>query len=318
MDEPSHTLLIDRTHAGERVDRFLAHRLSVSRRRVWRLMRAGHVSLNGRPLAMREKGRALQAGDFLQVTPPAAAERPLPNAELSVPVAARGDGWLVVCKPVGMAVHPLAPDETDTVLNAVAHWEPGIVGVGDGGLRSGVVHRLDVATSGALVFALDDAIWHELRDAFQASRVEKTYHALVAGRVEAGASMTRHLRIARHSPAQVQVIDPKQTPRGDAWPCSLQYRPIERFQNLTLLEVNLETGFLHQIRAMLASVGHAALGDDRYHTPTDSPQQQPPMGGTIGRLMLHAYRVRYNEVEATCPWPDGFSSIIERLRAQRA
>ena len=144
-------------NAGERLDRFLAERLAVSRARCAACSRSAGSS---RPAA-RSRFRTSaprRAGDEFRILGSLRAdeERPEPRPDLALRVVAEGTGWLVVDKPAGCGVHPLRPDEQDTVLNAVVARHPEIIGVGEGGLRSGVVHRLDVDTSGALLLAYVD------------------------------------------------------------------------------------------------------------------------------------------------------------------
>jgi len=309
-----HRIHITESEAGQRLDHVLAARLGIARRRVWRMLDAGQLTLNGQTRRKRDKGRALTAGDELGVTPLAEAEALQPNEALSITELARGDDWLVVAKPAGTAVHPLTPDEHDTLLNAVVANHPEIAGVGEGGLRGGVVHRLDVATSGALLLALSEQHWQSLRKSFEAGRVTKVYHALVQGRIDEPARLQRHLRIARHRPARVEVRPAEANPPKDGRLCALSYRPIERFAQWTLLEVHLETGFLHQIRAMLAAIGHPVRGDTRYSQRSDSSHHHEHPAPPPPRLMLHAHHLSIEAIEATCPWPDDFAKVIARER----
>ena len=166
-----------------RLDVCLAAALEVSRAEARRLLAGGGVSLDGRPVSERDKGARLEAGAELAVaafTPPDRRRpRPEPGAELTI--LAEGPGWLAVDKPAGRPVHPFAENESGTVLNAVLARRPEIFGVGEGGLRSGVVHRLDVDTSGVLLFATEARSWRRLRRAFATAAVHKRYRAIVLG-----------------------------------------------------------------------------------------------------------------------------------------
>ena len=133
-----------------------------------------------------------------------------PEAAARLSILAHGPGWLAVDKPAGMPVRPHAEDERGTVLNAIAALEPAVHGVGEGGLRSGVVHRLDVETSGVLLVATREDAWRRLRRAFAERRVEKVYFALVWGELasrpgEALEEVEVGLVVARHRPARVRV-----------------------------------------------------------------------------------------------------------------
>ena len=163
---------VEAAAAGARLDAFLSHALGVSRAEARRLLARGLVSVSGRRRGAAEKGERLAAGARVAVEPflPAAERRPLPEPSLALPVLAEGPGWLVVDKPAGMPVHPLREDERGSALGFVAARHPEIVGVGEGGLRSGVVHRLDVETSGCLAFAYREEAWQRLRAAFRGHR----------------------------------------------------------------------------------------------------------------------------------------------------
>src|SRR5262245_37477461 len=181
MEESSGELLeVLPSESGRRLDVFLAERLSLSRSGVRRLLASGAVRVGGRIAAEGDKGLALSAGERVEVAAQARAEADRIPHEPEAPlcVLAQGPGWLVADKSAGVPVHPLAAGERGTLLGAVAARHPEIQGIGEGGLRSGVVHRLDVDTSGALVIATDTAQWRRLRAAFREHRVEKRYRAI--------------------------------------------------------------------------------------------------------------------------------------------
>jgi 23S rRNA pseudouridine1911/1915/1917 synthase len=297
--------------AGERLDRFLAERLAVSRARVRHLLEVGRVVQAGRPLGLADKSRLTTAADEFRILGQLRSdeERPEARPDLPLTVVREGAGWLVVDKPAGCGVHPLRPDQRDTVLNAVVARRPEILGVGEGGLRSGVVHRLDVDTTGALLFAYDEDVWRRLRGAFSDHRVEKRYVALVAGRLERGRPVELTLAVTRHSPARVEV-------RSEGRRCRLHVLPQRVFANATLVEVVLETGFLHQIRASMAHLGHPVLGDREYGVATDpagAPVGSPPAVPTAPRPMLHAKRLVVDEIRAEVPLPADFEAVLAGL-----
>lgn len=289
---------------GERLDRFLALRLGVSRARIRHLLEVGRVVQAGRPLALADKSRLTAPGDELQIhgSLRAEEERPEPRPDRPLRVVAEGRGWLVVDKPPGCGVHPLAPDQQDTVLNAVVARHPGIVGIGEGGLRSGVVHRLDVDTTGALVFAFEEDVWRRLRGAFADHRVEKRYLALVEGRFERSRPVELTLAVVRHHPARVEV-------REAGRRCRMHVTPVRVFAAATLVEVKLETGFLHQIRASLAHLGHPVVGDREYGRPAQASAAEAP------RPMLHAKRLVVDEIRVDVPLPADFETVLAKLES---
>jgi 23S rRNA pseudouridine1911/1915/1917 synthase len=291
---------------GRRLDVFLAERLALSRAEVRRLLARGGVSLDGRPVWASAKGTALLAGARVAVADfaPPGERRILPDPDAPLALLACGPGWLAVDKPPGVPVHPLAEEEGGTLLNAVIARHPEVQGVGEGGLRSGVVHRLDVETSGVLLVATEAASWRRLREAFRAHRVEKVYRALVRGRLLEAGTVELPLLLARHRPARVRVARPGA--RG-ARQASLAFRPLELHAGSTLVEVRPRTGFLHQIRAVLAHLGHPVLGDRVYADP-DSAAAAP-------RHLLHAVSVAFEEIRASSPDPSDFAALLEKLRA---
>lgn len=290
-----------------RLDRLLAEQLRLSRAQVRRLLARGAVQVDGRPVAEAAKGAAVAVGAKIEI---AAFTRPADErvvaADHPLSILAEGSGWLAVDKPAGMPVHPLRPAETDTVLNAVAARHPEIHGVGEAGLRSGVVHRLDVDTSGALILATRQPAWLELREAFRAHRVDKRYRAIVAGDVEGEGSVAVGLVTARHRPAVVRVVDDAERERSRGVRIApLSWRSLQRFGTASLLEVRPETGHLHQIRVTLAHLGFPVVGDRTYGRgdPFDAP-----------RHMLHAARVAVDDIDASSPDPADFTALLEGLR----
>jgi 23S rRNA pseudouridine1911/1915/1917 synthase len=299
---------------GARLDRFLVDALGVSRSQARTLLASGAVSLGGRTLGYGDKGLSLPGEGTLEI---ARFRRPdeqrpsLPDGPADeVAVLASGPGWLAVDKPAGAPVHPLSEDETGTLLNRVVARHPEIHGVGEGGLRSGVLHRLDVDTSGALLFATDEPAWQRLRRAFQEHRVLKVYRAIVAGELPGSneGSMAFELAVARHRPARVRVVDETWSKPARSYPARQEVHVLERFAGATLVEVRIETGFLHQIRVILAYLGHPVVGDALYG-------DEPALSFGASRQMLHAARVAFEEIEAGSPDPEDFAETLRTLRA---
>ncbi len=293
--------------AGRRLDVLLAERLALSRSRVRWLLGAGRVRVDGRRVGPRRGGLMLAAGSVVAVEPFDHPEEWLPEPEPEAPLAvlARGPDWVAVDKPAGRPVHPFRPGERGTVLGALLAREPRVAGVGEGGLRSGVVHRLDVGTSGVLFFALSDERFRSLRSAFAEHRVHKRYRALLEGELGGRGVESPRLLVARHRPARVRVAGPDE--QGGR-PTRLAWRAVEALAGATLVEVDLETGFLHQIRATFAALGHPVVGDGAYGS-THHPEL-----GEVGRPLLHAARVVVGDLRAESPDPADLAAALELLR----
>jgi 23S rRNA pseudouridine1911/1915/1917 synthase len=289
--------------AGVRLDAYLAQTLGCSRAEARRVLARGVVRVGGQPRGAAEKGERLAAGAHVEVERfvPADALRPSVEPELALAVLAEGPGWLVVDKPAGMPVHPLREEERGTALGFVAARHPAIVGVGERGLRSGVVHRLDVETSGALAFAHAPDAWAALREAFRRHRMEKAYRAIAIGRLEGGGTLELPMIVAQHRPARVRVAE-------GGHRIVLAWRVLEALRGATLVEVRPVTGFLHQIRAAFAHLGHPLAGDVRY----GSAEAGDPSGAA--RAMLHASFLEGAGVRAAAPDPPDFAAALARLR----
>lgn len=279
--EPGRTIEVGADDAGARLDVVVARALGISRGWVRKLLDSGRVRLDGRPAA---KGVILRAGDRIEVAEFARPEAaPLPNPALALRVLAERGGLIAIDKPAGMAVHPLAPDETDTALNGLVALRPEIAGVGEGGLRSGVVHRLDPGTSGVLVFATTEAAWRAARRAFEGQRVAKRYVA----RVHGAFAGTREVRLRLESRGDhVRVV------ASGGREAVSEIRALQTGAETSRVEVRMRTGVRHQIRATLAHLGHPVVGDALYGSPLALP-----------RHLLHAAALSFDDFAAEAPLP---------------
>jgi len=309
VQDASRSLEVLAEETGSRLDVFLAARLGLSRAQTRRLLARGAVRLEGRTVAEEAKGVALKAGETVDVAPFARPEHAAARAQPDLPLRelATGPGWIAVDKPAGVPVHPLEEDETGTVLNAALARHPEIQGVGEKGLRSGVVHRLDVDTSGVLLLARDEPTWLRLRAAFSAGRVDKVYRAIALGRVEGAGSVEVPLLTARHRPARVRVARPEEERVRGVRMAQLAWRVLEELEGATLVEVRPRTGFLHQIRAIFAWLGHPLAGDRAYGPPDD------PTGAA--RHMLHASEIGFEEIAARADDAPDFARLLTALRS---
>ncbi|HWB54304.1 MAG TPA: RluA family pseudouridine synthase [Tepidisphaeraceae bacterium] len=301
MKDFSRYFQVEEADAGSRLDVFLAGRLKTSRRQVHRLLDDRTVSLDGR--REHHKGAILAPGQQIEVSsfqPPEDAQV-LPQPDVPLNVLASGDGWIALDKPPGIPVHPLKSDESQTLLNAAVARYPQIQNVGEGGLRSGVVHRLDVDTSGVILIATQQLTWERLRRAISEHRAQKIYRAIVAGELKGSDRLVLDLHVAQHSPARVKVVDAQSLPKpAGTRRCDLSWKSVQHTKDATLLEISLGTGFLHQIRAMMAHIGHPVLGDKTYG------QNDPD----VPRQMLHARSIRIEEIYAESPEPEDFVGAL--------
>ena len=282
-----------------RLDRFVADRLGQSRAQVRKLLDAGAVLLNSQ--SIDKPGTLLQSGDVIQIDPQILEQSQsiAPNPDLHIPVLFENANLLIVNKPAGIGVHPLNPQQTDTVLNGLITQYPQIQDVGEGSLRSGVIHRLDVTTTGTLMIALTKQGYNIGRRAITSKQYTlKRYRAIIHGKPKRDTqTLHRNLIIAQHQPAKVRVIaDPTTQSRS----CSMSYAVIRSVKNMSDISVDLQSGFLHQIRVMMADLGHPIVGDTLYGSTRDDC-----------RVMLHAQRIKFDDIDVIAPIPDEMKNALD-------
>jgi 23S rRNA pseudouridine1911/1915/1917 synthase len=297
--------------AQGRLDRALADALGLGRATVKRAFQLGDVRVGGRRARASDPA---SPGALVEVElePPAGPPAPEPDAPLRILV--EHPRLLVVDKPAGVAVHPLAPGEGGTLANAVAARHPECAAASPDPREGGAVQRLDLGTSGCVLFARDRGAWDDLHEALRANRVEKIYLALVQGRLSAGGVLSVPLaqRGGRAIPAPDAVTAERLSARGaSVRPAETRYEIERAFERLTLLRVRIVTGVMHQIRAHLAYLGHPVVGDDHYGGAA---------GATEGlrRPFLHAARLALEapgggRIEAESPLPPELAAVLARL-----
>jgi 23S rRNA pseudouridine1911/1915/1917 synthase len=293
---------------GERVDTALARLLGLSRTAVADLADGGGVRVDGRVVA---KGERLHAGAWLEV------ELPDPPAPMTV-VAESVDGLgvvhddedvVVVDKPVGVAAHPSPGWTGPTVVGGLAGAGYRIATSG-AAERQGIVHRLDVGTSGLMVVAKSENAYSRLKQAFRERTVEKVYHALVQGHPDP-LTGTVDAPIGRHPTA-----DYKWAVVAEGKHSVTHYEVIEAFRAASLCEIRLETGRTHQIRVHFSALRHPCVGDLTYGA-------DPTLAVRLGltRQWLHAVRLGFTHpgtgewAEFTSDYPADLAHALETVGA---
>jgi 23S rRNA pseudouridine1911/1915/1917 synthase len=261
--------------AGKRLDHYIQEQLpQYSRSRLQSWIKEGRVRVNG---AEAKASLTLRDGERVEVSP--ADLPPLKAAPEALPVEILYEDPSVIAinKPAGLVVHAGAGAHSGTLVNRLVHHFQTLSKVG-GELRPGIVHRLDKGTSGVLLVARDDAAHQALAAQFSGRSVEKTYLALVHGRVRQEEGRIT-LPIARDPVRRTRMT----TKLGTGRSALTEYRVLQRLDKFTYLEVRIGTGRTHQIRVHLASIGHPVAGDRLYGAPPSEAE----------RIFLHAHRIAF-------------------------
>ena len=274
-------ITLTRDDAGVRLDHLLhSHLPQYSRARLQQWIKNGRVQVNG---SACRPSYLVRRSDVIDVEP--AELSPLFATPEAIPlkILHEDQDLVAIDKPAGMVVHTGAGVRSGTLVNALLHHFDTLSSAG-GDLRPGIVHRLDRYTSGVLLVAKNDAAHQNLAEQFASRQIEKTYLALVHGKVKLD-----HGRIAKPI-----TRDPRQRVRMTARlargrQAITEYHVLRRSKDFTFLEVRIGTGRTHQIRVHLASIGHPVAGDRLYGAPATIDGQP-----TLSRFFLHAHRIRFD------------------------
>ena len=298
-------MLIQASESGVRLDVFLSEQLeNTSRSAAQKLLEAGAVTLNGKPLRKQDK---TVAGASYEVILPEVKELAIEAKDLPLDVVWEDADVLVLNKPKGVVVHPAPGHWDDTLVNALMfHCRDSLSGI-NGELRPGIVHRIDKDTSGLLIVAKNDFAHQALAAQLQDHSLSRTYEAIVKGgfREDEG---TVDAPIGRHPVDRKKMAVTEKNSR----PAVTHWRVLERFGQYTLVECRLETGRTHQIRVHMAHIRHPILGDTVYGSP------KPELAQDSQCLHARALSFRHprtgEQITVTCPRPAYFEALLERLR----
>lgn len=296
--------------SGLRLDRYLSglEKLSFSRSQIQRLIREGSITINGKSVKPNHK---VQTGEeVVVIIPPPQPLEVLPE-DIPLDIYYEDGSVIVVNKPPGMVVHPAAGNWRETLVNALLFHCKNLSGIG-GKIRPGVVHRLDKDTSGLLVFAKDDNAHRDLSRQISDRLVKRRYLAVVLGDLEGEGRIKTPIGRAITDRKKMSV----RTTKGRE--AITRYRVLDRFGQVTLLELTLETGRTHQIRVHLSHIKHPVLGDSVYGG-SPSKIKDPVFKIPVKRQMLHAETLGFSHpetgeyIELSCPLPEDMKKVLGTL-----
>ena len=273
-----YSLVVDETQDGSRLDALLSVTFEISRTKVASDIDAGSVLVNDK-LAL--KSHRVATGDKVVYNPIIKAAINPADQVVNIPILFADEDVVVIDKPVGVAVHASPGWEGPTVTASIAALGHRISTSG-APERQGIVHRLDVGTSGVMVVAKSELAYESLKDQFRDRTVKKIYHALVQGHPDPSKG-TIDAPIDRHPQENY-----KYAVVNGGKDSITHYETIEAFAGASLLKIELETGRTHQIRVHMAAIKHPCVGDSMYGA-------DPKLAGKLElhRQWLHATQLTF-------------------------
>lgn len=299
------SITVDNQENNLRIDKLLSDRIpEQSRSYLQKLIKDGNITVNGSIVKPNYK---VQANDLINLSLPEPEEPDILPENIPLDILYEDDDILVINKPKGMVVHPSAGHYTGTVVNAVMYHCNGNLSGINGVMRPGIVHRIDMDTTGAIVICKSDQAHQNLAEQLKVHSITRKYRAIVYGNFkDDNGTITGD--IGRHP------IDRKKMAivQRNGKPAITHYHVLERFGAYTYIECQLETGRTHQIRVHMASTGHPLLGDELYGASKCPFHLQ---GQCLHAMILgfqHPISGQYVQFEA--PLPDYFTHLLQNLR----
>lgn len=291
---------------GERLDKYLSVIYpDISRSFFQKMIKDNMVLVNDRP---QKANYRLRVEDIVTVIFPDAVATAIEPEDIPLDILYEDEDLLVVNKPKGMVVHPSAGHYTHTLVNAVMfHCRDSLSGI-NGEIRPGIVHRIDMDTTGSLIVCKNDESHIKIARQIKDHSVNRIYEGIVCGVVSQDEGTVTGAIGRNPRDRKKMAIN-----EVNGKPAITYYKVLKRFQSYTYMQFRLETGRTHQIRVHMASIGHPLLGDPLYSSgksPYKGLQGQTLHAKTIG--FLHPTTGAYMEYSA--PLPDYFEKLLNSLK----
>ena len=306
FEQEVYEYLVEDSDAGQRIDKLLSvHLNDFSRSYIQKLLSNQAVLIHGQPIKSNYK---VKAGDHIQVEIPEPEVLDVQPENIPLDIVYEDSDILIINKPKGMVVHPAAGHYSGTLVNAILYHCQDELSTINGVLRPGIVHRIDMDTTGLLVVCKNNAAHQSLAEQLKVHSITRKYTAIVYDNIPED-NGTIHKTIGRHPvDRKKQAVNVR-----NGQDAITHYRVLERFGGkYTMVECQLETGRTHQIRVHMASIHHPLLGDTVYG-PAKDPfhlQGQALHAGVLG--FIHPSTGEY--VEFHSELPEYFQKLIQTLR----
>ncbi len=297
--------LVQEEAQGERIDKYLSEVCTgLTRSYLQKLLKSQLVEVDG--TAVKNSYR-LSAGETVELEVPEAVEPEIEAEPIPLDILYEDKDIILINKPKGMVVHPAAGHYSQTLVNGLMYHCRGELSGINGVMRPGIVHRIDMDTTGVLIVCKNDFAHNSIAEQLKVHSITRKYYAIVHGLIKESEG-TIDAPIGRHPVDRKKMSVNYKNGRHAV----THYRVLERFKQFTYVECQLETGRTHQIRVHMSSLNHPLLGDIVYG-PSKCPfklQGQTLHAGVLG--IIHPRTGEYMEFSA--PLPEYFEKLLEKLR----
>lgn len=297
-------ILVSNEYDNERIDKVIANEAdTLSRSFVQKIIKNNEVFVDGKVVKANYK---VKEGEEIAFAIPESIEPEIEAQDIPLDILYEDADVLIVNKPKGMVVHPAAGHYRDTLVNAIMYHCKGNLSGINGILRPGIVHRIDMDTTGALVVCKNDMAHQSLSEQLKEHSITRKYRAIVHGVLKADEGIIEGAIGRDPKDRKKMSINVK-----NGKPAITHYKVLERFKEHTYVECVLETGRTHQIRVHMTSIGHPLLGDEVYGTRKSKFHLQ---GQTLHAMILGFIHPTTNKyVEFSAPLPEYFAHLLEIL-----
>ena len=292
----------DSSDENIRIDKYLAVSLpDKSRSYYQKAIDSGFVLVNGKQVKSKYQTKL---GDDIVVSIEPVKEIDIQPEDIPIEILYEDDDVIVVNKPKGMVVHPAPGHYSGTLVNALMyHCKDSLSGI-NGEIRPGIVHRIDMNTTGSLLVCKNDKAHNDIAAQIKVHSVNRIYKGIVVGNFKEEEG-TINARIGRNPKDRK-----KMAVVSDGREAITHFKVLEQFKGYSYVQFKLETGRTHQIRVHMAHIGHPLLGDDVYGKPVKNLQGQTLHAQTLG--FIQPTSGEYVEVNA--PLPAYFEDLLAKYR----